>query len=99
MATFYVEIKADVTITLGASLKRKHLSKGFWTCQQRVKPFSEDDTLGTSLLDSMPAQVAYAAERIWLEDEVKVIYVKNRFDHNNVDMEEFTWVKLAAREL
>lgn len=99
MATFYLEIERDVVITLGVSLKHKMFKKGFYTCPQKVNPFKEIDTLGTSLLDSMPAQVAYSASRIWLEDEIKVIYVKNRLEHNTVDMQEFTWVKLSAKEL
>lgn len=46
-----------------------------------------------------PVQIAYSAERIWVEDNRGVYYQKNRNvdpQTTPVDMEEFLFIKLKA---
>ena len=46
----------------------------------------------------LPAIITYQAERIWLEQDNKVKYLKNRnFQDATVDMKEFGWIKLKAK--
>ena len=92
---FYIELKHDARIKTATS--GFNIAAGFYRAEQ--KPPRMDATNGYNLLDSMPAQLAYQAERVWLETEEKIEYIKNRLDHNNVDMEEFMWVKLAAKDI
>lgn len=99
MATFYIELKHDVDVRFGNTLKRKHYKAGFWCCEKQAPRMDDLKSNGGSLISSMPSQLAYSAERVWLEEDDRITYVKNRFDHNNVDMEEFTWVKLSAKSI
>jgi len=48
-----------------------------------------------------PASLAYSSERIWEERNEKVAFIKNRDlgAGADVDLEEFMWVKLAAKQL
>jgi len=45
--------------------------------------------------------LAMHSQRIWLEKNGSVRFVKNRFlsetDYDNVDMQEFMWVKLSSK--
>ena len=46
--------------------------------------------------------IAYSANRIWRNQDNTVTYVKNRNGDSinwEVDMAEFTWIKLTARKL
>ena len=46
--------------------------------------------------------VSYAAHRIWEEKDGAVTFYKNRLNgtaEQNVDLEEFTWIKLQAKPL
>ena len=46
----------------------------------------------------LPAIITYQAERIWLEQDNKVKYLKHRrFQDATVDMKEFSWIKLKAK--
>jgi len=48
-----------------------------------------------------PASMHYAADRIWEEKDGTVSFIKNRLlsEEVDVDLEEFMWVKLAAKQL
>ena len=48
--------------------------------------------------DDFP-RLAYAAERIWFDNGKKVVYRKHRECEPPVDMKEFTWIKLTAKEI
>jgi hypothetical protein len=42
------------------------------------------------------------AERVWLEDETGIRFIKNRFTDPktaHVDMQEFMWVKLSSKQV
>jgi len=46
-------------------------------------------------------RLSYAAERIWVEDETGVIFIKHRYlpIETKVDMAEFMWVKLRSQSV
>jgi len=48
-----------------------------------------------------PSFIALAAEQIWEERDGEVAFIKNRTlgAGADVDLEEFMWVKLAAKQL
>ena len=48
----------------------------------------------------VPGMIIYMAERIWVEQDGTIEYIKNRFDVDTpVDLKEFSWIKLKARLL
>jgi hypothetical protein len=46
--------------------------------------------------------LAMHAERVWLEDDTGIRYVKNRVENPKtaqVDLQEFMWVKLSSKNI
>ena len=97
LGTYYVELKQDCSIRTAFS--SFELKSGIYRVNEVASRIDDDKSNVTNLLNSMPARLSVNADRIWRETDEKVEYVKNRFDHNNVDMEEFTWIKLSAKDL
>ena len=54
----------------------------------------------TPVIDILPLRVMYVAERIWLESEDGITWVKNRYHSNKElspdELTEFIWVKLRS---
>ena len=46
-------------------------------------------------------RITRESDRIWREDSTGIRFVKNRYtiDYDTVDLKEFMWIKLKAREL
>jgi len=64
--------------------------------------FRVECTPGVYCMEVAPADIpplAFYAERIWMEVGAKVRYLKHRECEPPVDMKEFTWIKLTAKEI
>jgi hypothetical protein len=59
--------------------------------------YALDERLGR--YQTPPGIVSYTASRIWREQDDDIIFVKNCDPDQEVDLEEFMWIKLQAEEL
>ena len=75
-------------------------TKGRWTnfvFQPGI--YASDEPLAKG--DMPPGIISYNANRIWHEKDGVVDFVKHKggCDGREVDMKEFTWIKLTAKEI
>ena len=89
MATVYCELGEHYTSAV--------------TLPKYVTYYSKVDEHGQMIIkNGFVASVVYGSDRIWIQDDRGIRYVKHRWNSPAtapVDMEEFMWVKLKSQSV
>ena len=67
-----------------------------------AKEYFDDYRYYTSPHKWVRRSLMYQSTRVWLENNGEVTYLKNRYESPEsakVDMKEFMWIKLKAKEI